>query len=117
MQPVPIQSVIPLPVVDDVDELALSSELALLRSACAAAAVAAQTPAVAKCLEQIAALEKANLKLTQQAAEIISKRDLRKMVDRIIAIVADATCQPVPTNITEQIHDIVRSARNSSAKT
>lgn len=109
-QPIPITDVVPLPDIPGTD-LHLDAELALLRSALAAAAVAGNSPATARALETIAGLEKSNLKLKILSGETLPKSTLYALADRIIGIAAEH----IDTEkLKIDIYEKIRLARNNT---
>lgn len=107
-----LNEVIPLPSVVGTDRLDLQTEIDLMRSAVGALAQQGQMPSLAKCLEQLAALEKANLKLRQQAEGVLSKTRMHELVDQLLKVISDITDHAIPPELRAHCHEIIRQAKN-----
>ena len=106
--PIPITDVLPLPEIPGT-QMDLDTELGLLRSALAAAAMAGNTPATARALETIASLETANLKLKILAGDTLPKSTIYALADRIIELVGQHIDT---TKMKEEVYERIRDARN-----
>ncbi len=76
-EPQSLSTYLDLPPSPNESRLDLTEEIGLFRSTVACAAMAQQNTVAATCLMQLAALEKANLKLAVLADRVMSKQALR----------------------------------------
>ncbi len=111
-KPIPITEVMPLPNIPGV-QMNLDKELALLRSAMAAAALAGNSPVTARALEAIATIEKANLKVKILASDLLPKTALHALGDRIVDL---ASKHIDTTQLRIEVHDKIRTARNDQTE-
>ncbi len=116
MSDLTIHDYLGLPPCEFEDSYSLDKEIALFKSVFAQAAKQSHRAVAAKSLEQVSALEKANLKLDEIAANTMSKDRLRAQVDLIVQAMYRAAGQPAPDEeLRSKLYHAIEKERNQPA--